>query len=62
MQFTLVEGEDGTQCVAALDSSYVPATSQLLLEFDEEARTSGSFGLGSGWLAVAVAVATLMMT
>jgi len=60
MQFTLVEGEDGTQCVAALDSSYVPATSQQLLEFD--ARTSGSFGLSSGWLAVAVAVATLMMT
>mmetsp|Transcript_7190 Transcript_7190/g.19683 ORF Transcript_7190/g.19683 Transcript_7190/m.19683 type:complete len:390 (-) Transcript_7190:90-1259(-) len=60
MQFTLVEDEDGTQCVAALDSSYVPATSQQLLEFD--ARTSGSFGLSSGWLAVAVAVATLMMT
>lgn len=60
MQFTLVDGEDGTQCVAALDSSYVPATSQQLLEFD--ARTSGSFGLSSGWLAVAVAVATLMMT
>ena len=59
MQFTMVEDKDGKQCVAALDSSYVPVTPQGLLDFD--ARTSGSFGSSSGWLALAVAVAISMM-
>lgn len=59
MQFTMIEDENGAQCVAALDSSYVPATPQLLADFD--AGSSGSLGFVPGWLSVTIAAAISMM-
>ena len=67
MQFTIVDQKDGEQCVAALDSSYVPATpAELMGDASNagdkgDAAPSGSVRISVLWGAVMTFMAYVMM-